>query len=283
MKPATIFKSPQGRDAILAVYDRILAQWPVPYQAHRLPTRHGETFVLTCGDDAAPPLVLLHGSAANSAMWVGDAKIFSPHYRVIAIDVPGEPGKSQVVRFGLDGPAAFEWLQDVLLALGVERVSLLGISLGGWLSLKFAATCPERVDKLVLLCPAWVAPTQNSFMLKAIPLSFLGKWGSVKVISILNAGKPLDRDTRRYIQLINANFKPRMQAAPLFTDGELKKLTMPVLLVAGAKDPLVDTPKTAARLRRLLPNVRVDILPEAGHVLANMADRVLPFLSAPAK
>ena len=245
MKTGPIFKTPEGREAILAVYDSILRRWPVPYQTRMIPTRHGETFALACGDAAAPPLALLHGSAANSAMWVGDAAIYSARYRMVALDLPGEPGKSQAVRSELAGPAYAEWMHDVLDALGADRVTLLGISLGGWMALKFATTHPERVEKLALLCPGGVAPARNLFMLKAIPFFFLGEWGAGKVLSMLNAGQPLDQETMRYSQLINTHFSPRLQGGPLFSDEELKRLAMPVLLVAGDKDPLLDTQNTA--------------------------------------
>ncbi len=280
MKTQPIFKSPQGREAILAAYDAILRHWPLPYQTRRLPTRHGETFALACGDEAAPPLVLLHGSASNSAMWIGDALAYSACYHMIAVDLPGEPGKSQALRSELAGPASAEWLQDVLAALGLDRVTLLGISLGGWMALKFATTFPARVEKLALLCPGGVAPAQGLFMLKALPFMFLGERGSARVLSLLNAGQPLDVETIRYSQLINAHFNARVQGGPLFSDEELQRLTMPVLLVAGAKDPLLNTQGTAARLQRLLPCFTADVLPEAGHILANMSGRVLPFLAA---
>ncbi len=278
MKPQPIFKSSQGREAILAAYGGILQRWPMPYQTRMIPTRKGETFVLSCGDEAKPPLVLLHGSTSNSAMWVGDAGIFCNHYRVFAIDLPGEPGKSEPVRYDMAGPAYTEWMQDILAALGLERVTLLGISLGGWMALKFATACPERVEKLALLCPGGVSPEKMDFFLKALPYLFLGEWGAGKIMRMLNAGQPLHPETIHFSHVISQNFNPRRHGGPLFSDEELKRLTMPVLLVAGAKDTLLDTPTTATRLQRLLPCFTADILPEAGHILANMAGRVTPFL-----
>jgi pimeloyl-ACP methyl ester carboxylesterase len=279
MKTRPIFKSPQGREAILAVYDQILERWPLPFETHMIPTRHGETFVLTCGEESALPLVLLHGSTSNSAMWVGDATTYAASFHMIAVDMPGEPGKSQALRFDLDGPDCAEWLHEVLAALALDRVTLLGISLGGWAALKFATYYPQRVEKLVMLCPGGIAPENNLFMLTALPYLFLGPRGAGKFVSKLNAGQPLHTEAVQYIRLMGAHFNPRPKGGPLFSDQELKRLTMPVLLLAGAKDPLIDSRKTAARLERLLPCLHSEILPEAGHMLANMAGRVMPFLS----
>lgn len=278
-KTTPIFKSARGREIILDAYEKILRQWPVPYHEHSISTRHGETFVLTCGSEADPPLVLLHGSTSNSAMWIGDAAVYSTDYHVLAVDVPGEPGKSQPLRFDLNGPAGAEWLEDVLAAFGFEKATLVGISLGGWMALKFAVTHPKRVEKLVLLCPGGVAPSKDLFMLKMIPFLLLGEWGTGQIARMMNGGQPFAEETIRYMGVINTHFNPRTKGGPLFADDELKDLTMPVLLIAGLKDPLLDMPRTAARLRKLLPCLTVDMLPEAGHVLANTAGRALPFLT----
>jgi pimeloyl-ACP methyl ester carboxylesterase len=76
-----------------------------------------------------------------------------------------------------------------------------------------------------------------------------------------------------------AHFRPRLDPQPIFADAELRRLTMPVLLVAGARDALLPSEVTAARLRALLPNLTVRLLPEAGHVLHGLSAEVLPFLA----
>ena len=93
MKTPIIYKTEAGRNAIMAFYDTILERWPVPYESMSIPTRHGRTYVIACGKQTAPPLILLHGSSSNSAMWIGDAAEYCRNYRVYAIDLPGEPAR----------------------------------------------------------------------------------------------------------------------------------------------------------------------------------------------
>ena len=64
-----IYKSPEGERAVQGRYRLFLQYWPVANEQLRVPTREGETFIIACGDEKAPPLLLLHGSASNSAMW----------------------------------------------------------------------------------------------------------------------------------------------------------------------------------------------------------------------
>jgi hypothetical protein len=73
MKP--VFRSAEGARAVHGLYRAVLDRWPVPLTEYRLPTREGETFVIACGDERAPPVVLLHGSQANAAAWMFDAAL----------------------------------------------------------------------------------------------------------------------------------------------------------------------------------------------------------------
>jgi pimeloyl-ACP methyl ester carboxylesterase len=78
--------------------------------------------------------------------------------------------------------------------------------------------------------------------------------------------------------LTYAHFKPRLAAIPTFDDDALRRLTMPVLLIAGARDVMLDAPETARRLRHTVPHASVTLLPEAGHILPDQAAAVLGFL-----
>src|SRR5207248_10254909 len=90
-----VYKSPEGERAVQERYRRFLQYSPVAnHRQWRVPTREGETFVVACGEENAPPLVLLQGSAANSAMWMGDVAAWAVNFRVYAIDMIGEPGLS---------------------------------------------------------------------------------------------------------------------------------------------------------------------------------------------
>lgn len=273
-----VFKSAAGRQAILDVYDTVLERWPVSYETLNIPTKFGQTFVLACGAESAPPLVLLHGSSSNSAMWIVDVAEYSRHYRVYGIDIPGEPGKSEPVRFDLNGPDPVIWLQQVFAGLHIDQVMLGGISLGGWLALKFATTYPDSVEKLVLLCPAGVAPQKISFALQTVALMFFGQWGLERLIKIVNGSQPIAAETLEYTRLIANNFKPRIETIPIFSDQELRRLGMPVMLIVGEKDALLPSKKTAARLRNLLPDLKAMVLPDRGHVLINFAPQIMDFL-----
>ncbi|MEU9885247.1 alpha/beta hydrolase [Sphaerisporangium sp. NPDC051011] len=284
-----IYKSEEGARAVEERYRAYLARWPVPSEQLRLPTRQGETFVVACGPPDAPPLLLFHGSAANTAMWIGEAADWSRHFRVYAVDMIGEPGLSAPARPPMTSDAYARWLDDVLDGLGVERASIVGVSLGGWLGVDYASRLPERVERLALLCPGGIGKLKSGVLIAALSLSLLGgAWGRSKAMHLILGTKPepsarQSPQTRAFVEfilLINKYFLPRRHL-PVFGDDVLRRLTMPVLAVVGDRDAILDSHQTRRRLERLAPHATVRMLPDAGHYLQGQTPQILEFLRAP--
>lgn len=278
-----IYKSEAGAQAIRERYLAFLERWPVPNQQVRIPTCESETFVIACGDRTAPPLLLLHGSASNAAMWMGDVAAWSAHFRVYAVDMIGEPGLSAPSRPPLDSEVYALWLDDVLSGLSVERASIAGASLGGWLALDYATRRPERVESLALLCPGGVGRQKSSFMFKAIALSLAGAWGKRKLMQMVLGRAPANvppavQRFADFVSLIHQHFRPRRVKLPIFSDAALARLTMPVLAIVGGKDILLDSDETQRRLARIIPHADVRYLPEARHYIPAQTAAILEFL-----
>lgn len=262
----------------MALYDQALAQWPVPYQTRTVPTRHGDTFVIASGDEAASPLVLLHGAGTSSAIWGADLPTYCRQHRVYAVDLPGEAGKSSPNRPPWDTLAFAEWLADVLDALQVEQTALLGVSQGSWTAIKFAVANPARVSKLVLMCPGGVVPDNMGFFVKLMFWAMLGRRGLDRVARLMYGHQPYPPQAVEVMALMMRHFKSRVGKLPIFTDDELRRLTMPVLLLGGDEDGMRDVHQIAARLGSLLPHLDVIVVPGAGHALLNTSAKIAPFL-----
>ncbi|MBN1630296.1 MAG: alpha/beta fold hydrolase [Thermoleophilia bacterium] len=297
MNKKPIYKTPAGERQIMAYYDQILAQWPASTESLYLETRRGRTHVLVQGQKGAPSLVLLHGAGANALAWGADIPELSRHFRVYAVETPGEPGRSCQERFSWRGDAVVEWLEDVVDALGAAAaaeaaasgaacaaapVLLAGISQGGYSALRFASAHPERVKALVLLAPGGVTQTKPSFILRGLTYGVLGRGGRQALMRCIMGDCDGGPEAADFMDLIFTHFRSRTDAPPLLTDEQLRRLTMPVLLMAGASDNLFDSPKTIARLERLVEGADARLLPGASHALINVAPMVTPFLAAAA-
>ncbi|WP_246086680.1 alpha/beta fold hydrolase [Nocardioides humi] len=111
------------------------------------------------------PLVMLHGGGPGASSWSNFGPAlpgFAEEYRTILVDQPGFGGsdKPPVVgnyyRFSADAVVA------LLDRLGLERVHLLGNSLGGGTAMRLALTYPDRVDRLVLMGPGGSRSTSST-------------------------------------------------------------------------------------------------------------------------
>jgi len=105
-------------------------------------------------------LLLIHGMAGSCTTWQGVLPTLSAKYRVIAPDLPGH-GESAKPRGDYSLGAFAAWLRDLLNELGVDRVTVIGQSLGGGVALQFAYQHPERCDRLVLIGSGGLGPDVN--------------------------------------------------------------------------------------------------------------------------
>jgi pimeloyl-ACP methyl ester carboxylesterase len=273
-----IYATATGAHEIQQRYRDLLRRWPVPSEHRTVPTAYGETFVVDCGPPDAPPLVLLHGAGANSAMWLGDVASWSQRFRVYAVDVIGEPGLSAPSRPPLASDAYASWLDDVLRGLAVDRVSIVGVSLGGWLAIDYAIRRPARMDRLVLLGPGGLGRQKWGVVVAALLLRPFGRWGLRTTMKLAMGGLPPADELVEYFMLIHRNFRPRRELLPRFGDDALRGLAVPVLAVVGGRDAMLDSDGTRRRLERTVSQATIRLLPDAGHVLLGQTGAVLEFL-----
>jgi len=277
-----IYKSEEGARAIHARYREILSQWPVPNRQFTVPTRAGETFIIACGPEDAPPVLLFHGSASSSFMWLNDSATLAKDFRVYAVDLIGEPGLSARTRYrpGTDEHAL--WLDDVFQALSLNAASLVGVSLGGWLALDYAIRRPARVKALALVCPAGIGKIKN-FLLKAFPLFFLGEWGRKRIRAMVMGRAyttlpPPAKPISDFLGLIFRNFNPRRDPIPPASDQALQTLKMPIAIFIGGEDALIDSHDTKRRAEKLLPQAEIHFDPNIGHFIPTPTKEIVDFL-----
>ncbi|MEU0493122.1 alpha/beta fold hydrolase [Nocardiopsis sp. NPDC006139] len=276
-----IYRSEAGEREVRRRYLEALDAWPVPAERVRLPTREGETFVLACGPRDAPPVVLLHGSGANSSVWAGDAPTWSRHLRMYAVDLVGEPGLSAPARPALDSDAVALWLDDVMDGLGLSRAAFVGMSLGGWTALDHAVRRPGRVERLALVCPGGIGRQTPLRLAPALAWTPFGRWGRLRSVrAVLGLHEPRYAPLVEEVAAAFGEFRPRTETLPVFSDAALRSLDMPVKAVMGDRDLMLDSADTARRLRAHVPHAEVTVLPGVGHAVIGQGPAVLDFLRA---
>jgi pimeloyl-ACP methyl ester carboxylesterase len=286
-----VFKSPEGEAEYQAAYAATLAAWPVPYRSICVPTRAGRTHVLACGPEDALPLVLLPMTFISATMWLYNVAELSRSYRIYALDTVGDIGKS-LPQGPLNSRSDIAgWLTDVFDGLGLKSAFLAGASYGGCMALGFALDAPERVRKIALLGPAAAfTPLHLQFYLRGASIVMLPR-RSVLLGFLRWCSTRDDLEANPVVRQMHAgvrHFRFRPQNGlfpPVYGDDELKNLKIPVLLLVGDKERVLNSARALERARRLVPGIEADIVPGAGHALpidqpAIVNARLLKFFQA---
>ena len=105
---------------------------------------------LEWGDAGAPPVVMIHGLTGNAHAFDNLAPHFAPRYHVISVDVRGRGDSDWAADGNYSNDDYVADLEGLRQALGFERFSLVGTSMGGRISLTYAGTYPERVERTIL-------------------------------------------------------------------------------------------------------------------------------------
>ncbi len=147
------FKTEAAEARYMAAYDAVLATWPVEYEDITVPTRLGATHVIASGPTDAPPLVLLHAAMATATVWRPNVEALSEHFRVYAVDVVGQGGRTVASRKVESRRDYADWLNELFDGLGIARASIVGNSYGGFIALNQAAMAPERIDRVRAISP----------------------------------------------------------------------------------------------------------------------------------
>ncbi|MGJ1239450.1 alpha/beta fold hydrolase [Sphingobacterium siyangense] len=163
----TVFKTQEGKNKIIRAYDDTINSASLPLKTYMVQTTFGDTYFLESGSQHQEILILLHGASSNATSWLSDIAEYSKQYRVIAIDILGEAGKSAENRPSYKTTDFADWLKEIFDKLNLSKATIIGLSQGGWLALRFAISYPILVDRLILLTPAGIIPTKKNIHYKS--------------------------------------------------------------------------------------------------------------------
>lgn len=267
---------------------------PAGARAERVRTPRGEVRVLrstsTPSEPEAPPLLLVHGGGTDNAgiSWFHAFETVGPQRRVLALDLPGF-GETTVAAVG-GGAAMADVVVEVADALGLTRVVVVGVSMGGEVAMELALRDPGRVAGLVLIAPGGLVPlfrnhpTQLAAWLAAqlpdvvlLPLAraanrFVEQALRAMVVDVAAlptaVADEFVREARRpgaamgYARYNQASLGPLRMRNDLTP--RVDAIDVPVLFFHGAQDPLVPL-AGSARAADLMPDAELVVAAGAGH------------------
>ncbi len=159
-------------DRFFTAYDRVLRKWPAHTQAIEVKTVHGSTRINAYGPVDGPALVLLPGAGATSTVWFANVEALSQRYRVYALDLMGDVGRSVPGEQSIASvDELLNWVSAVLDELKLPTVALCGHSYGAMIALAYALRNESRVDALTLLDPnSCFGSMSPRYLIHALPI-----------------------------------------------------------------------------------------------------------------
>ena len=243
----------------------------------------GSTHYIAAG--YGPPMVLLHGLGTSVVAWRYNISALSERYSVYAPDLPGH-GESDKPDITYDLETGVRFVLQFLDALGLERVALVGNSMGGIVALASALRRPDRVQSLVLVDSPGLG-RELAWPIRLVALPGIGSLlDALDVRSGLRFAPRIFHHPERvapavHEELVRLRKLPEVRRAVLSTlrsgvyllglrpslrllHHSSVPLPVPTMVVWGQEDRIIPV-RHARRVARQVPEVLVCVLPDSGH------------------
>jgi pimeloyl-ACP methyl ester carboxylesterase len=238
---------------------------------------------------SGPAVLLLHGMACDHTTWLPIIDKLAQQHTVIAPDLLGH-GRSDKPRADYSVAGYANGMRDLLTVLGIDRVTVLGHSLGGGVAMQFAYQYPERTERLALIAPGGMGSEVTPVIKAATLPGFHTVMGALTLpgvrhliggtmrhlngfdhSAVRDLGEIADiidhmkdpRERRALTHVVRACIDLRGQIITMVDRAYLTQ-EMPMCVIWG-EDDMVIPAKHAGHIRQLAPTARVHMLPHVGH------------------
>jgi pimeloyl-ACP methyl ester carboxylesterase len=234
------------------------------------------------------PVVLVHGLGSRAEDWANlMPQLKQAGFHVYAIDLLGYGRSARPANATYSIPEEAHYVEDFMAQRGLQKVNLVGWSMGGWVSMRVALDQPERIGRLVLCDSAGVRfePTFTIFDFEPTTVPAVRHLYSLLMPQPTELPDFLARDmVRKFKEL---NWVVDRSARSMFRgddllDGKLGGLQMPTLIVWGKQDHLIPL-ATGVAMHQQIPQSVLQIYDGCGHLApgqcaARLGPRLIDFL-----
>ncbi len=261
----------------------------VDWREHQRWVTVADTPLNTIDIGKGPAIVFVHGLSGSWPNWLEQLPVFAGDHRVIAMDLPGF-GHSPMPHEQITISAYARMLDELLEKLGVSAATVVGNSMGGFVSTELAIAFPQRVERLVLVSAAGISTYRHPGVERAEP--YLRRLAPMVALYTGWTAAQSDWVTRRPgLRNLTLGFVTRhpdrlpaalaaeqlrgvgkpgfVQALKANIDYPIKErlpeIACPTLIVWGAEDKVIPV-ADASVFEQLIPNSRKVIFEDTGHM-----------------
>lgn len=257
-----------------------MAPWASAQQATPAPVDKGVTVygvkIHYVEAGSGPVVILLHGLGGNATNWVLNTKVLAEKYRVIVPDQVGF-GRSDKPFINYRVGTYVDFLDGLYKELKIERASLVGNSMGGWVAASYALAHPEKVERLVLVDAAGFAPPADFDVRQLSALNPSTREGMKQLATLVFYNKQLFTSDAA----IDLMLTQRLTAGDGYTiqqltesiarredmlDNRLSAIKQPTLIIWGRNDGLTPLAQFGERFKKEIPGSQLLVFDQCGHV-----------------
>ena len=240
-------------------------------------------------EGTGPALLLLHGLGCDHTTWQPVIQALSRHYTVIAPDLLGH-GLSDKPRADYSVGGYANGMRDLLTVLGIDKVTVVGHSLGGGVAMQFAYQFPERTERMILVAPGGMGP-EVTRVIRAITLPGFHTTMGVMTLpglrhlttsylrALAGTGMPMVRDLDEVAAIFDSFKDAKSREAirhvvsavvdwrgQIVTMADRAYLTaaMPMCVIWGTDDYVIPV-RHAGNAAEMAPGCTVEVIADAGH------------------
>lgn len=272
-KPDYILNPTEEQKTYFDAYDKTMSHWNVDFEVLYIPTSHGTAHIIMSGFENSENLILFHGLSSSSTMWYPNAKTLSNKYRIFAIDLIIEPGKSQQTKDFKNLKEVSDWYQEVISKLDLDSYHLIGPSRGGWFALDLTIRYPEKVKSTILLSPVqtfiWIPPSKDLFK-NLMNVFYSGEKRVSRTMSTLsnNAERINDDFLDQYLLgKRHDTLRKFVIGMKPFSKNELRTIKTPVYVVVGELD-MFNNRRSLNKAQKFISICAGEVIENSGHFLS---------------
>ena len=292
-----LYKSEEGLNKIMSWYENVKSEINVEHESIFVTTRFGKTHAIVAGEDHPKSLILIPGIAGCAPLWRHQINELSKYFKIYALDIVGQPGKSDPNPPSVFNDDFVNWLEDVITGLKLNKPHCIGVSTGGTTAMDMAIQKPELIDKVVMCGPTGLARARLPFhqwfsraMAKKKDADVLSDDLTASSFSKPRSGKTFgtfDRQLARGMALCTrfyrvdkslgiynekssrVNYIKALKVISKFffsvDKKKLKRFKNPGLLIFGEFEVLYNPYKISKKISKLIPGLQIEIIKDAGH------------------
>lgn len=268
----TIYKSPKGKEEILALYDKQLERLQTAYFDKCVSTSFGSTHLIETGNLSGIPLLVFHGGNATTAYNLLFCDFLMNDFHIYAVDTIGHPGKSAEVSLSAGNYDYGRWASEVISAIGYKSICCFGGSFGAGILAKTMCVAPEKVKSAVLYVPAGI---KNAWVFNSLGMMFpmlmywithKDRWLKKCMLPMAVTEENITDDIYETARLSIDHTKVKTGMPSNVAEKDMKKCKAPTLVMAAEKDCLFPAKGVLPRAEQMLENCTAYLLEGRGHM-----------------